>query len=363
MSVTPYALLGVPPIASGAEIRAAFRRLAAVYHPDRCGSGPTAVRRFQLLVDAHDLLSDPVSRAAYDRAHRQHPRRGLTVRMEALVESLLDRVLERASRGAAPARGPDLRCNLVLTLEQAAAGGVFRMQVDIPRPCEPCAGSGSAPGQMPMACHVCVARPGVPTSPAGRSGECPFCLGRGVVHPQLCPACAGAGRVAVPESVDVRVPPNCPPGKRLRLRGHGAGAERAVGRGDLLVDVQVLEHPLLKRTGRQLEVTVPVSLADALRGGTVEIPTLQGVQSLAFAALRAPQTTLRLAGLGLRDARGQAGDLLVHVTLELPAPGNEPDLARLAELEQTLSTAAYPRRLAYIEALRRLRASQEPPRS
>lgn len=251
-----YRLLGVEPGAGPDEIKRAYKRMAARLHPDRHPGDTGARARFEQLANAYRVLADPVSRARYDRTRRV-PRPRIT---------------------EAPAAGTSWRDGLTGFVDN------YRREA----------------GPRPRAGRDLLYRLRLDLVDAVRGGT--FAI--------QAPRC---GRVSV------EVPPDTSDGTRLVLAGRGEPGTHGGRPGDLLVEVEIVAHPLFRRRGFDLAFSWPVPLPAALLGDEVTVPTLEG-----SGRLRVPRGTrngqvLRVAGLGLPRPGGQPpGDLLVTVEVELP---------------------------------------------
>src|SRR5512136_1903616 len=323
-----YEVLGVSRTASGEEIRTAFKRLAMEFHPDRNPGNVAAEDRFKEVAEAYDVLSDAEKRDRYD--HFGHGQQGFdpftgfggAATINDIFGEIFGEVFGAHRRGQRRARGADLRYNLELDLEQAAFGTTARIEIQRPRRCETCRGSGAKPGTQPRPCPTC-----------GGSGEirlqqgffamsrtCGQCRGEGKVIADRCPACGGAGGVAEKATVEVRVPLGVDTGTRLKLRGEGEPAPTPSGEpGDLYVVVQVRDHPIFQRRDTEVVFELPVSITQAALGAQVEVPTLDGPFRLRIPAGTQPGKVFRLKGKGVPALGGGArGDQHVLVQIEIP---------------------------------------------
>ncbi len=201
---------------------------------------------------------------------------------------------ERApvARAPAPASGRrrraahDLETEVSLSFDQAVHGTQVPLSVPTSKPCPTCNGSGARPGTSPKVCPVCNGR-GVEAQSQGIfsiSQPCSNCKGSGTVIEHPCPTCEGSGAQRSVRRLRVNVPAGVRDGSRIKLAGKGDPGVRGVPPGDLYVITRVSESPIFKRSGDNLEVEVPLTIPEAIRGAVIEVPTLSGSKRLRVAA-------------------------------------------------------------------------------
>jgi molecular chaperone DnaJ len=386
-----YGALGVKKTASAEEIRKAFRKLARKYHPDVNPGDKSAEEKFKTISEANDVLSDPKKRKVYDQlgfysdnidpaAAEAYARGGgfgaggfggpaqdgggaRTSTQEVPFDfSGFDfndfaegagNAGRRAGTGggfrdifsnifgrgggveAAQHREPgtDLEYQMNVGFWQAIKGA--ELQLNIPRleVCGNCHGQGfiEQPGECPQ-CHG----KGQITQKSGSmkfNVPCPRCGGSGK-NRTVCPTCHGEGRVERSESLKVRIKAGTRDGQRIRLPGRGNAGTMGAPAGDLYIIVRAGEHPIFKREGDDIHLTVPITLMEAALGAKVEVPTIDG-----RALLRIPPGTqcgqkLRLREKGVPSAvnEGQRGDEIVEVDTTTPKVADERSKEILREL-------------------------------
>ncbi|MGH2859414.1 MAG: DnaJ C-terminal domain-containing protein, partial [Solirubrobacteraceae bacterium] len=233
---------------------------------------------------------------------------------------------------AAPVRGRDLETEVSLTFEQAVNGAQVPLAVPTSQPCPTCHGSGAKPGTSPRVCPVCNGR-GVEAQSQGifsMSQPCSNCHGTGTVIDDPCPTCHGTGAQRSVRRMRVNVPAGVRDGSRIRLAGKGepgvavpvagGAAGQAAPAGDLYVITRVAESPVFKRNGENLEVEVPLTIPEALRGAVIEVPTLKGSKRLRVPAGTRHGTVQRLRGEGPARLGGKgSGDIHYRFTIDVPA--------------------------------------------
>lgn len=363
-----YEVLGVARDAPEREIARAYRQMAIKYHPDSHPGDSEATERFKEAAEAYEVLSDAEKRARYD----QYGHAGVQQSGSGFgdVEDIFDAFGDifgngifgdifgggRGRRGRARQhRGADVRCEVSLTLAEAARGVTSRVQFDRSEVCGRCRGTGSKPGSTGDTCRRCNGHGQVVQS-AGIlrvQTTCPTCHGSGQVIVDPCDLCRGMGQVARKVEMEVAIPAGVDDGMRVRLAGEGERSRDGGPPGDCYCLIRVLPHPLFKREGTHLFVEVPISYTQAALGAEIEIPTLEGTDRLAVPAGTQAGEVFRLAGRGIPDPRnGVAGDLLVQTHVEVPKrlqPKEEELLRELAILE---NRHVSPRRKSFLDKLR-----------
>lgn len=368
-----YELLGIRRNASASELRRAYRKLARKYHPDINPGDRNAEIRYQRIVEAFEVLSNPAERERYDRpggrgspeASPVEPGYGFegfdfssfTSFSAGYSSSSSGSTAEepdsdifseifgrpRAGRGEGIAGGEDLVHHLTMSFEESLRGIETSLAVRRWLACSNCSGWGQVSTGEPDRCPVCKGK-GRSTQLHGHmvfARPCPECAGTGSVDRRTCPDCEGAGRRPLEETLRVRIPGGVESGSKVRVPGKGNEGRRDGPPGDLNVLIHVTPHPFLRREGDALVCTVPVTFSEAALGCRIDIPTVDG-----WVKVRVPPGTqsgqkLRLGGRGasLPSASGEAGkpvrgDLLVTIQLVTPRQLDERAQALLRELAE-----------------------------
>jgi DnaJ-class molecular chaperone len=141
------------------------------------------------------------------------------------------------------------------------------------------------------------------------------------------------------ETISVTIPQGLPGGARMRLRGQGLPGTGGGSAGDLLLEVHVEPHPVFRRTGDLLEVTLPISITEALEGATVDVPTPWGTIALRIPPGTSGGKKLRATGMGVRHGNGAKGDLIAEVQIVLPATADAATRERLLEAAKAADAA------------------------
>jgi molecular chaperone DnaJ len=331
-----YKILGVGKNASEAEIKKAYRKLARQYHPDRNPGDKRAEERFKEVSQAHDVLSDSDKRKAYDRGGMfggfggtagfdpSSFGGGFSDILSNLFGGASGATAARARRGGGTqeARGRDLETEVSLSFEDAIKGAQVPLAVSTTQPCPTCHGTGAKPGTSPNVCPVCEGR-GIESQSQGIfsiSQPCSRCGGSGTVIDDPCPTCTGTGAQRTVRKLRVNIPAGVKDGSRIRLAGRGEAGPRGAAPGDLYVITRVSESPLFKWVGDSLEVEVPLTIPEAVRGAVIEVPTLSGSKRLRVPHGTKHGTVQRLRGEGPPRLGGKGkGDLRYRFVIDVPA--------------------------------------------
>lgn len=327
-----YDVLGVSREASPEELKKAYRKLALAYHPDKNPGDHTAEEKFKEAAEAYAVLSDTAKRARYDRYGKaglggQPGFQGFDQEIFADFGDILGNLFGfgnifggGARRG--PRAGQDLRYDLEIGLEQAAAG--VEVTVDIPRleRCATCRGTGAEGKDGIETCPTCRGRGQVALQQGffTIARTCGRCGGTGKTIVKPCPDCRGDGRMRAQRSLTVRVPAGIDDGMRLRLAGEGEASAGGGPPGDLYVVVHVAEHPTFHREGADLFCERSISIAQATLGTSVAVPLLGGdSQEIEVQPGTQSGSVVKIRGKGLPAlGRGGPGDLHVTLTVRIP---------------------------------------------
>jgi len=326
-----YEVLGVSQKATQQELKSSYRKLAMQFHPDRNPGNHEAEEKFKEINEAYGVLSSVESRSRYDRFGHAGVRSSTTSGawaapdfggFEDLLSDLFGDIFGgRGSRSDGPRRGADLRHDLEITLEQAAAG--FQTQITIPRHenCNTCGGSGAAPGTSSVVCTLCGGTSQIRFQQGffSISRSCHQCHGKGRMITNCCKTCNGKGRVEKEKQLELKIPPGVDSGKRLRVAGEGEASATLGPAGDLYVVIHVKEHELFERRGNNLYISVPITFTQAALGAEIKFPTLDGECELTAPAGTQTGSTFRLKGRGIVSLQGhERGDLFVSTRIVTP---------------------------------------------
>jgi molecular chaperone DnaJ len=357
-----YTILGVPRDASPEDVKKAFRALAMRYHPDRRPDDLDAERRFKEILEAYDVLSDPEKRRQYDQFGPFFSPAGRPATPEDLNEFLKNTLggIFRWRSDRKP--GGDLVATVHVSLEDVATGAERSVGFARKVRCARCDGQGADPDGGSRTCTDC----GGTGKARGRllRTECPRCDGQGKITVKRCERCGGEGRHGSEEQVKVKVPPGVGPGQKLKLAGKGdqpAGPGRT---GDLIVIVQVDEHPIFRRRGMDLVCDLPLTFPEAALGDVVTVPTLSGETRIRIPPGTPPGKVFRVAGEGLPGLRGHLrGDLHFKVEIVVPEQMDVVQRSTIEALARAVPPSSYARRRSFDEILKRRPRSDVPPKT
>lgn len=359
-----YEVLGVSKTATEVEIKSAYRKLAIKYHPDKNPGNQEAEDAFKEASEAYEVLSDQNKRSQYDRFGHAGMRgaaggggAGFS-NVEDIFSafgdifgggrgSIFDDFFggggrSRGGRRTTGEPGGDLKIRLPLTLEEVSTGVSKKLNLKKWTVCGVCSGSGAESGSAPATCPTCQGQGQVRQVQRSVLGQfvniapCPECRGAGTVIKDKCHNCEGEGRVQGEEDVKIDIPAGVEEGNYLPLEGKGNAGRRGGAAGDLIVVMEVKEHDTFTRNGNNLLYRATVSIADAVLGTELDIPTIMGSEKLKVEAGTQPGETIRMKGKGLPSLdTGLRGDQVVFVDVFIPKKINAAEKQKLKELQKS----------------------------
>jgi molecular chaperone DnaJ len=357
MSEDFYDVLGVSRDAEEDEIKRAYRKKAAQYHPD-VSDDPDADEKFKRVKKAKEVLMDDEKRQAYDRlGHERFEQAEKHGGFDGAggagqgpfggggfgggnfggggmggFEDLFSEFFGGGGgqRRNGPRQGSSIQSQVVIDLGDAFEGVEERISVTRPTVCPDCDGSGHPPNADVQTCPECQGRGQVTQvhqTPFGRMQQtqtCRRCGGEGELYDETCDSCRGNGRVREEKTISVDIPAGIRDGQTLRVEGEGAPGENGGPNGDLLVEIRVREHDEFDRDGDDLFHQHPISFPQAVFGASVQIPTIDGSSKFEIPEGTQSGETFRLKGKGMPHLRGRGrGDLYVKVQVVTPEKLNE----------------------------------------
>jgi molecular chaperone DnaJ len=364
-----YDVLGVPKTATDAEIKSAYRKKAKECHPDLNQTDKTAETRFKELNEANEVLSDPDKRAKYDQYGFDGPiAQGFGGAGTGdfggfsgfgdfgnIFDSIFGSGAGGATRRDGASQGDDLRHDIAVSFEEAAAGCQKTFEFIRNENCDTCGGTGAKPGTSAQTCPMCHG-----TGQVRQSGgfmvtvrTCPTCHGEGKIVKEKCADCSGTGRVRKRRTATVKIPAGIDDGQTIVMRGQGEPGARGGPAGDLYVRVSVRPHKLFKREGTTLLLDLPITLSQAALGAEIDVPTLNKTVKYRIPEGTQNDSEFRLKGYGLPSLRGGGnGDLLLRVKVEVPRKLNEKQKELLRQFENSLTGKEYENKKSFVDKLK-----------
>jgi molecular chaperone DnaJ len=352
-----YEVLGVGRGADGQELKSAYRKLALKHHPDRNQGDKQAEEQFKEAAEAYGVLSDSEKRSAYDRfGHQSLSGAGGPPGFDPSIFADFSDIFgdffgfgdlfeTGARRRTRAERGDDLRYDLEIEFESAMRGMTADILIPRDSACPRCRGSRAEPGSGESTCQACRGRGEVVYQQSFLSirRPCSQCGGSGRIIRKPCGQCQGRGAVRVERRLKVNVPPGVDNGTRMRLTQEGQPGHNGGPPGDLYVVLRVKPHPVFARDGNDLHCTVPVNIAQAALGAKIEIPTLDGPETVAISEGAQHGSEIRLRGRGVPYLDSNArGDLYVHIDVKVPTKLTKDQRRLLEGLAETLPAENLP---------------------
>ncbi len=362
-----YEILGVQRNASPDDLKSAFRRLARQYHPD-VSKESDAEERFKEVNEAYAVLSDPDKRAAYDRYGHAGVRGAggvpdFTVDWADIFGDIFGFGGFGRSGGAggrnAPRRGADLQYRLEMTFEEAVFGVEKEIEITRDEVCATCGGSGAKPGTSPVRCTTCNGAGEVRQVRQTILGSmvqvatCPTCHGQGETVTSPCATCGGSGLERRTRRKLVNIPAGVDTGTQIRLSGEGQPGVNGGPNGNLYVLIQVRSHKFFRRRDFDILLDLNINVAQATLGADVEVPTVDGNETLRIPSGTQPGKVLYLKGKGVPRLRGGGrGDQLVVINVEIPTRLNADQRKLFEGLAKSLGSEVRPQERGFLEWLK-----------
>jgi molecular chaperone DnaJ len=344
-----YKIMGVSKDASQEEIKKAYRKLARKWHPDINPGNKDAEQKFKEISEAYDIIGDEEKRKLYDEFGEEGLRAGFDAEKARQYRQWGSFQQQARSAGggefgqyqsyedvfgdlfgfeggmagfktARAAKGRDVEHDMTIDLMSALRGLQTEISMQMVKECPGCRGSGTDPSSRMSPCPMCggSGRLNVAEGPMTFTKPCPQCKGHGKVG-KTCRECGGSGHVVGVEKIKVTIPAGVKEGSKVRVAGKGEPGLNGGKPGDLYLIIHVKPHPFLRREGDNLHMEVPVTVHEAMAGGTITIPTVDGLVKLRVPPKSQSGQTLKLKGKGAGKAKSkERGDLMVKLVVKVP---------------------------------------------
>ncbi len=352
-----YEVLNLGRDASDSDIKAAYRKMALKYHPDRNPDDAAAEETFKEASEAYEVLSDQEKRSAYDRFGHEGMEGNFggggfqwsDFSHAGDFQDIFEGFFggggggRRRSRGgpSGPPKGRDLKIKVSLTLEEIAEGAEKKIALTRFQRCGTCEGTGAASGSARETCRTCGGQGQVQQVAQTLFGQsmtvtaCPTCDGEGQNVANPCTECDGDGRERGQTTLSVRIPAGVQEGNYIPLRGQGEVGPRGGPPGDALVFIEEQEHEYFTRDGNHVIYQLPLGFGQAALGAEIKVPILAGSAALKIPSGTQSGRVFRMSGKGIPDVNGRGGgDQLVQVILWTPEDLSRRERELFTELAQ-----------------------------
>ncbi|MCX8083646.1 MAG: molecular chaperone DnaJ [Calditerrivibrio sp.] len=357
-----YEILGVNRNASESEIKKAYKQLALKYHPDRNPGNKEAEEKFKEISEAYSVLSDPQKRAQYDQYGRVlDGNQGFSGAddLGSIFEEFFGDAFGSFFGGSTrsknrPRKGSNIEMEIEIEFEESAKGA--KKQIVVPKTvtCKRCGGTGAEPGAI-ITCPRCngtgqqVYRQGFFTM----STPCPNCHGSGKFIKERCNECKGEGTIRERKNIEIKIPAGIEDGMILRVSGEGNNGINGGPNGDLFVKINVKQHKFFVRKGRDLHLELPISFIDAILGKEINIPTLDGSETIKIKPGSQPDDTIILKGKGFQDVNGYGlGNMVVTLKVVLPTNINKTQKELLEKFVECSDENTYKKHKSLFERIK-----------
>jgi len=334
-----YETLGVSKTASDAEIKSAYRKLAKKYHPD-VNKEAGAAEKFKEIGEAYSVLSDESKRKMYDQYGSAAFEQGgsgtggfsgfgggfsgfqdVDIDLGDLFDDFLGGFGFGGGRRNRATKGDDLLIRVNLDFEEAIFGCDKDIELEVSEVCPECNGAG---GHNPKTCSKCGGRGRIVSETRTILGvmqtetACPTCGGRGKTYESVCNKCRGKKKIRTTKTLTVEIPSGIETGNRLRLSGKGGAGTNGGPNGDVYLEFTVKEHPIYKRDGNDIYLTLPITIPEAVLGCKKEVPTVHGSVIMDIPSGIQNGEKLKLRGKGIPGGSFTKGDMYVVIKVMIP---------------------------------------------
>ena len=368
-----YKILGVSKNADQNTIKKSYRKLARKWHPDINPGNKEAEQKFKDITRAYDCIGHKKKRKLYDefgeeglqsgfdakkaRQYKQwssHQQQGWGQaggqgfgKYESYEDVFGDlfkfgsgagefRQSQGRPRASTPSRGRDIQHDMEIDLISSLKGFETQLSMQKLKPCTSCNGSGTDPNSKMTSCPKCggSGRLNVAQGPMQFTSACPDCGGHGQLG-KTCPQCGGKGQVMGTEKIKVTIPRGVKEGSKVRVAGKGEPGFNGGQPGDLYLVIHLKPHPVLKRKGDNLHIKVPITIGEAMSGGTITIPVVDGHVQLKVPPQSQSGQLLRLKGKGAVNLKTKKrGDLMVKLHVRVPQTDDKETLEAVQKMNK-----------------------------
>lgn len=328
-----YEVLGVNKSATQDEIKSAFRKLAKKYHPD-VSKEPNATEMFKEAQEAYAVLSDDSKRKQYDQfghnAFNQNNGQGFDFSgfdfsdiFGEMFGGGFDFGFGSQRNSNRARKGQDSLYRMNITFDEAVFGTKKSISIESTDTCDDCDGKG---GHGEHTCDKCHGNRYVNQEQRTMFGTfmtktpCPACNGQGKTYERVCNTCRGSGKVKKTKTIEVTIPKGVDTHNQLRIGGKGQAGSNGGPNGDLYVEFIVSNHPLYKRDGENLYITLPLTVSEAVLGCKKDVPTIYGSIKLTVPEGSKTGDKHRIKGKGVNEINSsRKGDMYVIIEVLIPA--------------------------------------------
>jgi len=369
MSEDYYAILGVPKDATQEQVKKAYRKMARKYHPDINPGNKEAEDQFKKISQAYESLRDEKKRKIYDEFGEEGLKSGFDPeRARAYSQWQQAQQASREAKGQGFGRyqsyedifgdlfsaeggiggirsnitvqGRDIQHDMTIDLISALKGFETELSMQKMMECATCKGSGMDPGTKMNTCPMCggSGRLNVAKGPMQFTKPCTQCGGHGRTG-KPCTQCGGTGQVPGTETIKVAIPQGVKEGSKVRVSGKGEPGLNGGKPGDLYLVVHIKPHPFLKREGDNLLMDLPVTVHEAMAGGDITIPTVDGQVKVKIPQGSQSGQVLRLKEKGAVNPKSKKrGDLLLKLIVKVPKTDDKEILQMVEKMEGLYKT-------------------------